>query len=170
MARWDQLNQQMQQRARQLQAQQSQKQREGQIAAQLRQGTAYLEVGEYDSAITTYDAVLNLDPTNSTAAAGKQQAVGLKRQVELDAQRRQELAQQTAVAPTRTIVESKTEFTDPNRQDGPKGFEMDGVEVKKATSAPTFPAQVIIEVNPVNAQPGQPYVLRVRVRGSQWPG
>ena len=110
-----------------------------------------------------YDGVLNLDPTNATAAAGKQQAVGLKRQVELDAQRRQELEQKTAVAPRRTIVESKTEFTDPRGQDGPKGFEVGGVEVRKATSAPTFPAQVIIEVNPLNAQPGQPYVLRVRV-------
>ena len=35
--------------------------------------------------------------------------------------------------------------------------------MKKATGAPTFPAQVIIEVNPPNAQPGQPYVLRVRM-------
>ncbi len=163
MARWDQLNQQIQQRARQLQTQQSQQQRQGQIAAQLKQGTAYLEVGEYDSAIMAYDGVLNLDPTNATAAAGKQQAVGLNRQVELDAQRRQELEQKTAVAPTRTIVESKTEFTDPSGPEGPKGFEVGGVEVKKATGAPTFPAQVIIEVNPLNAQPGQPYVLRVRV-------
>ena len=163
MARWDRLNQQIQQRARQLQTQQSQKERQGQISTQLQRATSHVEAGEYDAAIAAYDGVLDLDPTNAAATAGKSQVVGLRRQVQLDRQRREELEQKTAVAPRRTIVESKTEFTDPRGQDVPKGFEMGGVEVKKATSAPTFPAQVIIEVNPVNAQAGQPYVLRVRV-------
>ncbi len=163
MARWDRLNQQIQQRARQLQTQQSQKERQGQISTQLQRATSHVEAGEYDAAIAAYDGVLDLDPTNAAATAGKSQVVGLRRQVQLDRQRREELEQKTAVAPRRTIVESKTEFTDPRGQDGPKGFDVGGVEVKKATSAPTFPAQVIIEVNPVNAQPGQPYVLRVRV-------
>jgi serine/threonine protein kinase len=165
-ARWDQLNEQIQQRTRELQAQQSQREREAQVATQLQQATKYVDVGDYDSAIAAYDAVLNLDPTNSAASSGKSYAVNLKRQVELDAQRRLELEQIAAAAPTRTIVESKTQFTTPGGQDAPKGFEMGGVEVKRATGAPTFPAELTIEVNPVNAQPGQPYVLRVRVHNA----
>lgn len=164
--RWDRLDQQIQQRARQLQAQQSQKQRDAQIATQLQQATKFVEVGDYDSAIAAYDAVLQLDSTNAAATAARSQAVGLKRQVELDRQRREELEQKAAVAPTRTIVESKTQFTNPNAPEGPKGFEMGGVKVKAATAAPTFPAEVQIEVNPVNAQPGQPYVLRVRIHNA----
>jgi len=165
-ARWDQLNEQIQQRARQLQTQQSQKQRETQIVTELQKATKHLEVGDYDSAIAAYDAVLDLDPTNGAATAGRSQAVGLKQQVQLDRQRREELAQKAAVAPTRTIVESKTEFTALGGQEAPKGFEMGNVEVKRATSAPTFPAELTIEVNPVNAQPGQPYVLLVRVHNA----
>ena len=166
MARWDQLNQQIQQRARQLQTQQSQKERQGQISTQLQRATSHVEAGEYDAAIAAYDGVLDLDPTNAAATAGKSQVVGLRRQVQLDRQRREDLAQKTSVAPTRTIVESKTQFTDPSASEGPKGFLVDGVEAKPATAAATFPADVTIEVNPVNAQPGQPYVLRVRLHNA----
>jgi hypothetical protein len=165
-ARWDQLNEQIQQRARQLQTQQSQKQRETQIVAGIQKATKFLEVGDYDSAIASYDAVLDLDPASAAATDGRSRAVFLKQQVELERQRREELAQKAAVAPTRTIVESKTEFTAPSGQEAAKGFEMGGVEVKRATSAPTFPAELTIEVNPVNAQPGQPYVLSVRVHNA----
>ncbi|HLE21286.1 MAG TPA: protein kinase [Vicinamibacteria bacterium] len=163
MVRWDQLTQQLQSRTKQIQAQESERQRQGQVSGQLQEATRHVEAGDYDSAIAAYDAALQLDPTNAAATAGKSQVVGLKRQVEMDRQRKEEFEQKTAVAPTRTIVESKTEFTEPGAQEGPKGFESGGVEVKRATAAPTFPADVIIEVNPPNALPGQPYVLRVRV-------
>ena len=107
--------------------------------------------------------MLSQDPTNAAALSGKAQATGLKQRVELDRKRQEELQQQAAVAAPRSIIESKTEYAAPGGPEGPKGFESGGVEVRKATGAPTFPAQVIIEVNPPNAQPGQPYLLLVRM-------
>jgi hypothetical protein len=82
----------------------------------------------------------------------------------LEQQRQAEL-RQAAMAFNRDIIESGTEYTaPPGKGEGPKGFEAGGgVNVKRATSAPTFPAAVIIELNPTNAQPGQPYVVRVRL-------
>ncbi len=161
--RWDQLSQQVQARARQLQAQESQRKKAELLSGYLQQATKHIEAGDYDSAIVTYDAVLSEDPTNAPALSGKAQATGLKQQVELARKRQEELQQKTAIAPTRSIVRSKTEYTAPGGQDGPKGFESGGVKVTKATGAPTFPAQVIIEVNPPNAQPGQPYELTIRM-------
>ena len=161
--RWDQLSQQVQARARQRQAQESQRKKAELLSGYLQQATKHIEAGDYDSAIAAYDTVLSEDPTNAPALSGKAQATGLKQQVELARKRQEELQQKTAIAPTRSIVRSNTEYTAPGGQDGPKGFENGGVKVRKATGAPTFPAQIIIEVNPPNAQPGQPYVLRVRM-------
>jgi len=49
-------------------------------------------------------------------------------------------------------------------RDGPKGFESGGrVKAKRATAAPTFPGELVIELNPPNAQPGQPYEVVVRL-------
>jgi tetratricopeptide (TPR) repeat protein len=161
--RWDQLSRQVQDRARQHQTQESQRRKAELLSGYLQQATKHIEAGDYDSAIATYDAVLSEDPTNAPALSGKAQATGLKQQVELARKRREELRQKTAIAPTRSIVESKTEYTAPGGQDGPKGFESGGVKVTQATGAPTFPAQLIIEVNPPNAQPGQPYELTIRM-------
>lgn len=161
--RWDQLSRQVQDRARQRQAQETQRKKVELLSGHLQQATKHVEVGDYDSAIAAYDVVLSEDPTNVAALSGKVQATGLKQRVELDRKRQEEFQQKTAIAPTRRIAEGKTEYTAPGGPEGPKGFESGGVQVKKATGAPTFPAQVIIEVNPPNAQPGQPYVLRVRM-------
>ena len=161
--RWDQLIQQIEGRAKQRQAQESQRKKVAVLSGYLQQATKHIEVGDYDSAIAAYDAVLTEDPTNAAALSGKAQATGLKQQVELARKRQEEFQQKAAVAPTRSIVETKTQYTPPGGPDGPKGFESGGVKVRKATGAPTFPAQVIIEVNPPNAQPGQPYVLWVRM-------
>ena len=161
--RWDQLSRQVQDRARQYQTQESQRRKAELLSGYLQQATKHIEAGDYDSAIATYDSVLSEDPTNAPALSGKAQATGLRQQVELARKRQEELQQKTAIAPTRSIVPSKTEYTAPGGQDGPKGFESGGVKVRKATGAPTFPAEVMIEVNPPNAQPGQPYVLRVRM-------
>ena len=146
--RWDQLSQQVQGRARQRKAQESQRQKAELLSGYLQQAIKHIEVGDYDSAIAAYDTVLSQDPTNAAALSGKAQATGLKQRVELDRKRQEELQQQAAVAAPRSIIESKTEYATPGGPEGPKGFESGGVEVRKATGAPTFPAQVIIEVNP----------------------
>jgi hypothetical protein len=161
--RWDQLSRQVEDRTRQRQAQESQRKKLELLSGHLQRATKHIEVGDYDGAIAAYDVVLSDDPINAAALSGKAQATGLKQQVELARKRQEDLQQKTAIAPTRRIVESKTDYTAPGGSEAPKGFESGGVQVKKATGAPTFPAQVIIEVNPPNAQPGQPYVLRVRM-------
>ncbi len=162
--RWDQLSRQLQQRSKELQQQASDKKRAEVVSGYLQQAAKHIEAGDYDMAIAAYDSALKQDPNNAAAFSGKAQAAGLKQQLELARKRQEELQQKASMALTRRFEESRTEFKGPGGQEGSKGFETsDGVQVKKATGAPTFPAEIIIELNPPNAQPGQPYVLRIRV-------
>jgi hypothetical protein len=46
----------------------------------------------------------------------------------------------------------------------PQGFALeDGTKVNVATARPEFPAEIIIELAPPNADPGEPYQLSVRI-------
>ena len=94
-----------------------------------------------------------MDPANATAATGKANATSLERQ------------RTASIASIRRISPSKTEFIPPpGTRDGPQGFESGGgVKAKRATTAPTFPGELVIELNPPNAQPGQPYEIVIRL-------
>jgi tRNA A-37 threonylcarbamoyl transferase component Bud32/tetratricopeptide (TPR) repeat protein len=163
-SRWAQLKEQLAGKERELRQQGIAQQRDQLIARYLRQAADAVAAEDYDKAIQAYDAILEHDSNHQGAITGKTQALNLKRQLELEQQRQAEL-RQAAMAFNRDIIESGTEYTaPPGKGEGPKGFEAGGgVNVKRATSAPTFPAAVIIELNPTNAQPGQPYVVRVRL-------
>jgi serine/threonine protein kinase/tetratricopeptide (TPR) repeat protein len=163
-ARWAQLKKQLASKEAELRQQSIAQQREGLISGYLKQAANAVEADDYDKAIQAYDAILEHDPNHQGAITGKIQASNLKKQVELEQQRQAELRQAT-LAFNRDIIESQTDYAlPPGKDDGPKGFEAGGgVNVKRATKAPTFPAQLMIELNPTNAQPGQPYVIRVRI-------
>ncbi len=149
--RWSRLERQVASLERELEQKSIEERKAQIIAGYLTQATQAIGAEDYDRAIAAYEEILKQDPNHAGAVTGKAQAVNLRRQVE-------------RVAAARHIIHSKTEFVAPPGQgDGPKGFEAGGVQVKAATRAARFPGELIIELNPTNAQPGNPYVLRIRV-------
>ena len=66
--------------------------------------------------------------------------------------------------PVRRIVESRTVFI-PGSSQSPEllGFEREPGLAIKETADPFFPAQLIIELDPIDAKPGEPYALRVKI-------
>ncbi len=126
------------------------------FAAQyVQQGRLSLEGGNYQGAIDAYKKAMEYEPESREAQNGLDRAISLKHQAE---------AKRQAAAPARRFVESKTEFT-PSQSDTEEvvGFEMEDRFKVNETADPFFPAQIIIELNPTDAKPGEPYVLRVRV-------
>ena len=124
------------------------------VADHLQKAASFFAASDYDQAITSYREALKLDPQNQAAQNGLTNASNLKQQA---------LAQQQA--PRRQFNESETSFVAASgKTDAPRGFETGGgVQVRRATTAPKFPGQITIELNPDNAQPGQPFVLLVRL-------
>jgi serine/threonine protein kinase/tetratricopeptide (TPR) repeat protein len=161
---WAQLREQLREKEATLEQQSIAQRRDQVVAGYLKEAADALEADQYDLAIQKYDKVLEQDPNNQGAIMMRTRALDLKKQVELEQQRQAEL-RQAAMAFNRDIMESKTDYAaPPGKGAGPKGFETGGgVKVKSATKAPTFPAQVTIELNPRNAQPGQPYMIRIYV-------
>jgi hypothetical protein len=92
------------------------------------------------------------DPANRDARAGLDEAI--------DAERRAS----SIPEPARRFVESETEFVaGPSQSGALLGFEsQDDIEIKE-TADPFFPATVLIELEPTDARPGEPYALRVKV-------
>jgi len=76
------------------------------------------------------------------------------------------MEQQKAAASVRSlqISETATEYQAPGAgDDGPRGFETGKVQVHQATKAPENPGELIVQIQPETVQPGDPYLLRVRV-------
>jgi serine/threonine-protein kinase len=154
---WSDLSRQLEARRREVDQKNAEQQRLSVAAEQVQRAAGFLAAGDYDQAIASYQEALKLDPRNAAAQNGITQASSLKQQA---------LAQKQALAaPRREFDESETTFVPASgKAEAPRGFETGGgVEVKRATTAPKFPAQLTIELVPENAQPGQPFVLRVRL-------
>lgn len=75
-----------------------------------------------------------------------------------------ETSMQAAVT-GRQFSRGSTEYKPAHETTGePRGFALDdGTEIKVATAMPEFPAEIIIELAPPNADPGEPYQLSVRI-------
>jgi hypothetical protein len=88
--------------------------------------------------------------------------MGLDRALELE--RQFEAAVERADVEPRLFLESETEFV-PAGSERKKvmGFEMEEQFNVKETADPLLPAQVIIEFDPKDVGPGEPYVLQVSV-------
>jgi len=141
----------------QLRAKQAETQWKSFAVDHIREAKRFLDAGDYQKAIDAYRKAIEYDLGNPEARSGLDRAIGLKQQSE------EALERSTAASPRR-FAESETEFV-PGISDSSElmGFEMEeGFEIKE-TADPFFPAQVIIELNPTDAKPGEPYVLRVRI-------
>ncbi len=127
------------------------------IAALLQEGAVYVDAEDYDAAIASFDAALNLDPSYGPAITARSNAVATKKQVEL--QRRQ------AAAVHRLAINiGKTEFITAKKPGATDGFEGGGaLGVKRATKAPDNPGELIIDIIPNTVKPGDPYRLQVQL-------
>lgn len=144
-SRWSELSD-------QLRSKQAEAELKSFAAQYVQQGRLSLEGGNYQGAIDAYKKAMEYEPGSREAQNGLDRAISLKHQAEATRQ------------PERRFVESKTEFT-PSQSDTQEvvGFEMEDRFEVNETADPVFPAQIIIELNPTDAKPGEPYVLRVRV-------
>ncbi len=151
--RWGRLKNQIAEKENQIREQNEVQRRAPAVNSLLEQAAGYIVAEDFRGAIEAYDRVLEMDPANATAATGKANATNLERQ------------RTASIASIRQISPSKTVFIPPpGTREGPRGFESGGgVKPKRATSAPTFPGELVIELNPPNAQPGQPYEIVVRL-------
>jgi len=131
--------------------------RKSHAMSRAREAGRLLDKGDYVKAIDAYQEAMEYDPQSRAARDGLTRAVNLQREVEQ--------ANERPVIPARRFVESETEFTpgDSGSSDGLLGFEMEeGIKVKE-TADPFFPAKIVIELDPVDARPGESYLLRVSV-------
>ena len=147
--------------AQQRAAAQAQSQKQVQIAAQL-SGTLgraddALAQQRYDAAISLYEEVLKVDPTNQRATLGRTSAVGARA-----------VAQATAQGGTRpagrTFVAGKTAAQGLEAGAGsvPDGFEDSaGVTVKKGTQEAALPGKINFEFSPEAVKPGDRYSLSI---------
>jgi len=118
----------------------------------VREGRRFLRAGQNHEAIDAFQEAMQHDPTSREARAGLDEAIDAGTRIE------------AAPRPARRFVESRTEFV-VGASEGSEllGFEsQDDLEIKE-TADPFFPASVIIELDPVDARAGEPYVLRVKV-------
>ena len=113
--------------------------------------------GAYEEAITLFEGALELDPGNAAARSGLD---GARARVE----RAQAETMRPTVEPFRRYVESETAFTS-EEPDSERflGFEMEDRFAVKETVDPSYPAKLIIELDPKDAMPGEPYTIRVSV-------
>ena len=116
----------------------------------VRDGRAFLQAKDYASAIDAFRVALQHDASNDEASRGLDQAIASER------------ALREEVRPVRRIVESRTVFI-PGSSQSPEllGFEREPGLAIKETADPFFPAQLIIELDSIDAKPGEPYALRV---------
>jgi tetratricopeptide (TPR) repeat protein len=150
--RWQQLDQQLRRARDQTQQAAVQAERQARIDSFVGEATAHMRAESYEAAIASYDKALEIDPNNAQLIAARNTAKNAMQQ-----------KQATATATGLAIQQSKTQYVAPGESDAPKGFEGGGVKVKRATSAPDNPAELIVEIRPRTVQPGDPYFLRVRV-------
>ena len=151
--RWHQLDRQLERARNQSQQAAIASEQQARIDAFVTEATTHLKAQNYEGAIAAYDKALEIDPNNAHLIASRNTATNAM--------------QQMAAAATVTslaIRESKTQFVAPGESNTPKGFEVgDDVQVKRATTAPDNPAELILQIHPATVQPGDPYFLRVRL-------
>ena len=125
------------------------------IAALLRHAAAFTAAGEFKRAAQAYDEALERDPDNADFKLLREQVAEM-RAVAQQAQR------DGAPVPLRLRV-SPTEYVAPRAGSNEVTEPNLGVSVRRATQAPEFPGELIIELRPGVFKPGDPYVMRVRI-------
>ena len=145
----------------QAKALQEQQAREAQVNSLLARATSALGANKFDEALTLYDDVLKLDPSNSPAQSGK---IGATTAKSAAAAAAAAAAARTAPAPPtgKAFSSDRTE----KKAGGPKGLSGAGfgeaAGVKSATQAADMPGSVSFELQPKNPRPGDNYKVVVK--------
>jgi serine/threonine protein kinase/tetratricopeptide (TPR) repeat protein len=150
---WQQLAQQIERVRKDAAQAEVVRERQAVIDRYVSQAAEHVRNRDYEGAIAAYDKALEQDPTNVQLLTGKNNVMVA-------------MEQQKAAASVRAlqISETATEYVAPGAgNEGPKGFDTGGVQVHQATKAPDNPGELVVQIQPETVQPGDPYVLRVRV-------
>ena len=150
-------------RAQQQAQQREQQQRQAAAAAQV---TALLTNAEnafmeqkFDAAISLYDQVLALDPSNQRAGIGKANALGAKAMSQAAASAGGRVVAGKAFVAGKTTASSVETRT---ASAVPEGFEESaGVVVKRGTQAADLPGKVVFDVDPDQVKPGDRYTIKI---------
>jgi tetratricopeptide (TPR) repeat protein len=127
----------------------------GRVNELLNQANAAAAQRQFDQAIALFEKVLEVDPSNAAAQAGKTLAIGNRSASEPGGR---------AGAPlVRAFVAGATQAKGVvGGAGGPAGFEdTAGVSVKKATTAAALPGRIVFETQPAAPRPGDRYRISV---------
>jgi serine/threonine-protein kinase len=140
----------------QLRAREAEEERRKLAARRVEEGRLALDRGDSRAAVAAFTRAVESDPANTEATAGLDRAIALAKK---DAAARKS---EPAPPPPRKYVESRTSFTPVASSPGElHGFEAEpGIEVGETRDA-LFPAQLLLELSPQDAKPGQTYTLTV---------
>ncbi len=121
----------------------------------LEEALGHLEADQLDESIAAFRKTLVFDPENVQASNGLRQVESLKR--------KQEALQQPS-ASQRSFSESTTVLASTAQGSELEGFSADdSVRVEKGSADLSAPGEVLIELNPRDAKPSEPYTLTVRL-------
>jgi tetratricopeptide (TPR) repeat protein/tRNA A-37 threonylcarbamoyl transferase component Bud32 len=143
--------QQKEQQERVAKAQQTQ----AQAGAFLKQATDQLSARNYDAAISLYDEVLKLDPSNAAATQGRVGAISAKTIAEA-------ASRVPAAGAGKGFVTGKTQSSSTETRAGsvPEGFEDSaGVTVKRGTAAAELPGSLAFDMRPDAPKGGDKYTV-----------
>jgi serine/threonine-protein kinase len=129
--------------------------RAGRVTDLLNQANAAAAQRQFDAAIALFERVLEVDPSNAAAQAGKTLAIGNRSAAETGVRTGGPLVR--AFVPGATQAKGAEATTG-----GPSGFEDSaGVTVKKATQAAALPGRILFEASPAAPRPGERYRIAV---------
>jgi len=122
----------------------------------------FLQGRDYDRAAAEYGKALEIDPTHPSAMMGTIVVEALKQRTTITATGTSLTERER---PARVFLETTTRWApSPGSVTGtPSGFVPDGFEGKRAATHASVPAQILLEVVPHDARPGEPYILRLRL-------
>ena len=143
--------------AQQAAADAEKQQRAAKVNELLNQANAAASQRQFDVAIGLFERVLEIDPSNPAAQAGKTLAIGNKGTAEAGA---------AAGRPARAFVAAATQAKGVEAATGgPAGFEdTAGVTVRKATQAAALPGRILFEPAPPAPKAGERYRIAVYLR------
>ena len=130
----------------------------GKVNELLNQANAAAAQRQFDQAIALFEKVLEVDPSNAAAQAGKTLAIGNRSAAEPGSR--------SGAPLVRTFVAGATQAkgTD-TAAGGPAGFEdTAGVTVKKATTGTALPGRIVFEAQPAAPRPGDRYRISVYLK------
>jgi hypothetical protein len=127
----------------------------GRVNELLNQANAAAAQRQFDQAIALFEKVLEVDPSNAAAQAGKTLAIGNRSAAEPGAR--------SGAPLVRTFVAGATQAKGAETgAAGPAGFEdTAGVTVKKATTGVALPGRIVFEPQPATPRPGDRYRISV---------